>query len=213
MRSDKEILKSCAVLGLKLSDSLSLKDILCLNPKSGPWRVLSCSFKATALTADSFSITTELDSRAAAQAIRAWGSTIGFEPRLWDAIIKAGDAPYSTCLRPSRCVCVCVHVCVWEQDVHFENCFQPRAVLGHLTPLCTSVLPAVYFPAAWTCSRVFCKGMSTLHRTFTLAALLLQPALIIIDHGHFQVRMLACWHVIKFAFALIWIITIDSQLT
>ena len=46
--------------------------------------------------------------------------------------------------------------------------------------------PPVYFPAAWACARVFCRGCSPSHRTFTLAALLLQPALVIVDHGHFQ---------------------------
>jgi alpha-1,3-glucosyltransferase len=33
---------------------------------------------------------------------------------------------------------------------------------------------------------VFTTGLPSSHQTFTLAALLLQPALIIIDHGHFQ---------------------------
>lgn len=45
---------------------------------------------------------------------------------------------------------------------------------------------AVFFPAAYMCANVFCKGYSQQYKRLLLAALLLQPALLLIDHGHFQ---------------------------
>eukprot|EP00798_Chlamydomonas_sp_ICE-L_P003984 gene3984-14062_t len=44
----------------------------------------------------------------------------------------------------------------------------------------------IYFPAVIMCTVVFGKGLAPYHRTLMLIALLMQPALILIDHGHFQ---------------------------
>ncbi len=50
----------------------------------------------------------------------------------------------------------------------------------------TSLL-TVFFPAALAASRVFCQQPKQWpHRGTVLAAMLLQPALLLIDHAHFQ---------------------------
>lgn len=52
----------------------------------------------------------------------------------------------------------------------------------------TFLLPrsAVLFPAAYLCVRALHGSTPSLRRAFALAAVLLNPALVIIDHGHFQ---------------------------
>lgn len=51
-------------------------------------------------------------------------------------------------------------------------------------PYCTPC--AVYFPAAILVTRKLYGSHATMRRAFALAVALLNPALIIIDHGHFQ---------------------------
>ncbi len=45
---------------------------------------------------------------------------------------------------------------------------------------------AVYFPAVLACAIVFGADKSPEQRTWLLTATLFQPALLLIDHGHFQ---------------------------
>lgn len=44
----------------------------------------------------------------------------------------------------------------------------------------------MFVPAAAACVAVFCKSCSQQQRLATLIAVLLQPAAVLIDHGHFQ---------------------------
>ena len=50
---------------------------------------------------------------------------------------------------------------------------------------------AVFFPAAFACVRALYGSHPSPQRAFALAATLLNPAAIIIDHGHFQVCVIA----------------------
>ncbi|KAL6758826.1 ALG6, ALG8 glycosyltransferase family-domain-containing protein [Haematococcus lacustris] len=50
---------------------------------------------------------------------------------------------------------------------------------------------AVFFPAAWAVARVLHGPHPCAARVWTLASLLLSPALLIIDHGHFQYNCLS----------------------
>ncbi len=45
---------------------------------------------------------------------------------------------------------------------------------------------AVFFPAVWLCATVFTRSSSPAAQLPVLAVALLQPAAILIDHGHFQ---------------------------
>lgn len=45
---------------------------------------------------------------------------------------------------------------------------------------------AVFFPAALACVAVFLRGRPAPERMWALLVILLQPAAVLIDHGHFQ---------------------------
>jgi len=60
----------------------------------------------------------------------------------------------------------------------------------------------VFFPAAVWFVCVYCRGKAEGSEPWLLAMILLNPCLILIDHGHFQVEL---WgYIIMFSF---WIIT------
>lgn len=63
-----------------------------------------------------------------------------------------------------------------------------RGCIAHLIHHGTHVVvdAAVYFPAVLACVAVFGAGQPSEQRLWLLAATLLQPALLLIDHGHFQ---------------------------
>ena len=51
--------------------------------------------------------------------------------------------------------------------------------------------PSVWFPAAVAAVQVFGRGRSPRQRQWALAVALLQPAAVLIDHGHFQYNNLS----------------------
>lgn len=61
---------------------------------------------------------------------------------------------------------------------HVHVVFTPRTELHCLC--------AVFFPAAWLIVRTLYGPEPTTRRAFSYAAILLNPATIIVDHGHFQ---------------------------
>ncbi|KAJ9515793.1 hypothetical protein QJQ45_008688 [Haematococcus lacustris] len=63
---------------------------------------------------------------------------------------------------------------------------------------------AVFFPAAWAVARVLHGPHPCAARVWTLASLLLSPALLIIDHGHFQYNCLSLGAAAGAAAAILW---------
>jgi hypothetical protein len=64
--------------------------------------------------------------------------------------------------------------------------FSCSKLLMRWTVLLSDVL--IFFPAAWWFVRAYYRGRSKQETAWALAILLLQPASILVDHGHFQVR-------------------------
>ena len=63
-------------------------------------------------------------------------------------------------------------------------CYEPYC--KPVTPAHAVPLVAVFIPAVLACMRVFYGKASLDQRAWMLCAALLQPAALLIDHGHFQ---------------------------
>lgn len=73
-----------------------------------------------------------------------------------------------------------------EIHIQCEACL--LRLSGHHEPGISDIVvhAAVYFPGVLACVAVFGAGQPPEQRLWLLTASLLQPALLLIDHGHFQ---------------------------
>jgi alpha-1,3-glucosyltransferase len=62
------------------------------------------------------------------------------------------------------------------------------------------LLSAVFFPAALACVAVFLPGRPATERMWLLLVILLQPAAVLIDHGHFQYNNLSLGLSVRFVY-------------
>ena len=97
--------------------------------------------------------------------LRSFCDQLGFEPLACDRVRLMGHGFHAMRLHESELSLAAVLV---PKHVH------------------SFVARAVFFPAAWLCASVFTKSSSPAAQLPVLATALLQPAAILIDHGHFQ---------------------------